>query len=172
MSSKESQQTVLGPDCKIKGEMQLDGDGVIMGQFHGTLRVNGMLELTDSSQVNGTIIAGALRLGGHAEGNVIAEHGVELLAGTELSGRLFTNRLSIVDGASFAGEVVVGPRAMEAANEVIREVDGTQADRPRTAAPRSFSEPSVETVSTSLDKILKQHRARTKTAETAPSNGS
>lgn len=166
MNGKDSPQTVLGPDCRIKGEMALEGDGTIHGQFEGTLRAGGVLELGESSQVSGTVIAGAARLGGHADADVIAEHGVELLAGSELSGRLFTNRLSIVDGASFAGEVVVGPKAMDAAQEVLRDVEVHQGNGRRTPG-------RVETVSTSLDNILKQHRSRTATqkAEATSNNG-
>ncbi len=163
MSGKDSQQTVLGSDCRIKGEMTLEGDGTIHGQFEGTLRAGGVLELGESSQVSGTVIAGAARLGGHADADIIAEHGVELLAGTELSGRLFTNRLSIVDGASFAGEVVVGPKAMEAAQQVLRDVETHQGNGRRAPG-------RVETVSNSLDNILQQHRSRTASKAEAPSN--
>jgi cytoskeletal protein CcmA (bactofilin family) len=166
MSGKDSQQTVLGPDCRIKGEMTLEGDGTIHGQFEGTLRAGGVLELGESSQISGTVIAGAARLGGHADADIIAEHGVELLAGTQLSGRLFTNRLSIVDGASFAGEVVVGPKAMDAAQEVMRDVEAHHHGNGRRAPGR------VETVSNSLDNILQQHRSRTaQKAETTSNNG-
>ena len=183
MSDNENQQTVLGPDCKITGEMALDGDAVIMGQFDGTLRINGMLELTDSSTVTGTIITGALRLGGEAKVDIVAEHGVELLAGTDLSGRLYTSRLSVVDGASFEGEVVVGPKAMNAASEVIQRVESDRqgaakrSRATRTAKPgrqRAESDADVETVPTSLDQILQQHRARSTapTADAEPSNGS
>lgn len=121
MSDKSEKQTVLGPECRISGEMSLDGDAVVMGQFHGTLRVGGMLEVAESAFVSGTIITGALRLGGRAEADVVAEHGAELLAGCELTGRLYTNRLSVVDGAAFEGEVVVGPKAMAAAEPLLQD---------------------------------------------------
>jgi len=122
-------------------------------------------ELSESSNVSGTVIAGAARLGGQADADIVAEHGVELLAGAQLAGRLFTTRLSIVDGASFAGEVVVGPKAMAAADEVVKQVETPQDDS-RTRAPGRVE------VATSLDNILKQHRARTKTgAESKTDNG-
>lgn len=121
MSDNTNDQTVLGPDCRISGEMNLESDAVVLGHFSGTLRVSGMLEIGESGQVTGTIIAGALRLGGRAEADVVAEHGAELLAGCELSGRLYTNRLSVVDGAAFEGEVVVGPKAMAAAEAIMQD---------------------------------------------------
>lgn len=120
MNETPKSKTVLGPDCRISGELSLDNDAVIMGEFSGTLRVSGMLELTDSSRVSGTIIVGTLRLAGHAEADVVAEDGVELLPGAQLIGQLFTSRLNVVDGATFQGDVCVGPKAMQAASEAFK----------------------------------------------------
>jgi cytoskeletal protein CcmA (bactofilin family) len=118
--SQIKSKTVLGPDCRISGELSLDNDAVIMGSFSGTLRVSGMLELTESAQVSGTIIVGTLRLAGRAEADVVAEDGVELLPGATLTGQLFTSRLNVVDGAMFQGDVCVGPKAMQAASEAFK----------------------------------------------------
>lgn len=125
MSETHKSKTILGPDCRISGELTLDNDAVIMGSFSGTLRVTGMLELTDSSQVSGTIIVGTLRLAGRAEADVVAEDGVELLPGATLTGQLFTSRLNVVDGAMFQGDVCVGPKAMQAASEAFKNVEVT-----------------------------------------------
>ena len=115
-------KTVLGADCRITGDLTIDNDAVVMGQFKGTLRVSGLLEVTDSAKVTGTIIVGGLRLAGRAEANVVAEQGVELLAGAQLSGKLYTTTLAIVEGAVFTGDVCVGPKAMQAAGALLREV--------------------------------------------------
>ena len=121
MAEATRNKTVLGPDCRISGELALDNDAVIMGQFKGTLRVSGMLELTDSSEVAGTIIVGTLRLAGHAEADVVAEEAVELLPGAELSGQLYTSRLNVTEGAIFQGDVCVGPKAIQAASEALNQ---------------------------------------------------
>lgn len=125
MSDTHTSKTILGPDCNISGDLNLDNDAVIMGTFSGTLRVTGMLELTDSSRVSGTIIVGTLRLAGQAEADVVAEDGVELLPGATLTGQLFTSRLNVVDGATFQGDVCVGPKAMQAASEAFKNVEVT-----------------------------------------------
>jgi cytoskeletal protein CcmA (bactofilin family) len=123
MGEATRNKTVLGPDCKISGELTLDNDAVIMGQFTGTLRVTGMLELTDSSQINGTIIAGTLRMAGKAEADVVAEHGCELLPGAQLLGQLYTSHLNVIEGAVFQGDVCVGPKAIQAAGEALGQQD-------------------------------------------------
>ena len=139
MSEAPRNKTVLGPDCRISGELTLDNDAVIMGQFSGTLRVTGMLELTDSAEVTGTIIVGTLRLAGKAEADVVAEEAVELLPGAQLAGQLFTSKLNVVEGAVFQGDVCVGPRAIQAANEALGGEpdvsDSAPAPAPRKAAP-------------------------------------
>lgn len=123
MSENDPHRCVLGPDCEASGQLSIEGDGTIMGRFEGTIRVGGTLELTDSSNVTGTIVAGAVRLGGRAKADIIAEHGVELLCGSVLSGRLFTKRLSVADGASFDGPVVAGAAAMDAASDLLGELE-------------------------------------------------
>ena len=80
MSENNNTKTVLGPDVKIKGQISLENDAVIMGEVSGQIRVGGMLELTESSRVEGLVIAGGLRLGGQAKADIVAEHGMELLA--------------------------------------------------------------------------------------------
>lgn len=173
MSDKTQHKTVLGADCRITGELALDNDAVIMGQFKGTLRVRGMLELTDSAHVSGTVIAGAVRVAGNVEADVVAEQGIELLAGASLTGQLFTTHLNIVDGAVFQGSVCVGSHAIAAAEELIARAgeaqtaaeagaatlalpsDDDEADQDETDAARP-----VSTVSNSIDAILKRRRPR------------
>jgi cytoskeletal protein CcmA (bactofilin family) len=140
-AQQQKSKTILGPDCRISGELALDNDAVIMGQFKGTLRVSGTLELTDSSEVAGTVIAGRLRLAGRAEADVVAEESVELMPGAELTGQVFTSRLHVADGATFQGDVCIGPKAMQAAQDVLN-AGHEEADRGSTilASARSLND--------------------------------
>lgn len=121
MPDQVQHKTILGADCRITGELSLDNDAVIMGQFKGTLRVRGVLELTESSRVQGTVVAGAARLGGTAEADVIAEQGAELLPTAKLTGQIYSTHLNIMEGAVFQGDVQVGPKALEAAAALLAE---------------------------------------------------
>lgn len=143
MSDARTSKTVLGPDCRISGELALDNDALIMGQFTGTLRVSGTLELSESSQVSGMIIAGALRLAGQAEADVIVEDAVELLPGAQLSGQLYTSRLNIVEGATFQGDVCVGPKAIQAAKEALKQSDDPQAQSYSQSISKPAPSPSI-----------------------------
>ncbi len=167
MSDARTSKTVLGPDCRISGELALDNDALIMGEFTGTLRVSGTLELSESSQVSGMIIAGALRLAGHAEADVVAEDAVELLPGAQLVGQLYTSRLNVVEGATFQGDVCVGPKAIQAAKEALNQGDNSQAfSSPAPSMSQSHHEEEQEdespvtTMPGSVNQILQRRRPK------------
>ena len=168
MSDARTSKTVLGPDCRISGELTLDNDALIMGHFTGTLRVTGTLELSESSQVSGMIIAGALRLAGHAEADVVAEDAVELLPGAQLVGQLYTSRLNVVEGATFQGDVCVGPKAIQAAKEALKQTDEHdslsslgQGSMTQPAAQDDHEETSpITTVPGSVNQILQRRRPK------------
>jgi cytoskeletal protein CcmA (bactofilin family) len=134
MADQLRSKTVLGPDCKISGDLVLDNDAVIMGGFSGTLRVTGVLEITDSASVQGTVVAGMLKVAGSVEADMVAEEAVELLPGATVNGQIYTARLTVADGASFDGDVHVGPRAVEQAGEVMDRVGSAESAAPRPSA--------------------------------------
>ena len=169
MGEATRNKTVLGPDCKISGELTLDNDAVIMGQFTGTLRVTGMLELTESSQINGTIIAGTLRMAGKAEADVVAEQGCELLPGAQLLGQLYTSHLNVIEGAVFQGDVCVGPKAIQAAGEALAQQEEIEEDQGYSSsilAQHSSEEveedqdQQVTTMPGSVNAVLQRRRAK------------
>lgn len=184
MGEATRNKTVLGPDCKISGELTLDNDAVIMGQFTGTLRVTGMLELTESSLINGTIIAGTLRMAGKAEADVVAEHGCELLPGAQLLGQLYTSHLNVIEGAVFQGDVCVGPKAIAAATEAFGRQEEEFEEEPEqryTSSSLMMShneepaeeeeEQQITTMPGSVNAVLQRRRAKVLQARRPMPNG-
>lgn len=188
MGEATRNKTVLGPDCKISGELTLDNDAVIMGQFTGTLRVTGMLELTESSQINGTIIAGTLRMAGKAEADVVAEHGCELMPGAQLLGQLYTSHLNVIEGAVFQGDVCVGPKAIQAAGEALGQQEEyideeeqapsmfgsssmMQHDEEEIEEDQPAPQQNVTTNPGSVNAVLQRRRAKVLQARRPVSNG-
>jgi cytoskeletal protein CcmA (bactofilin family) len=113
--------------------MTLEGDAVVLGRFEGEMRVGGLLQLDAGAMATGRVIAAAVRLAGSIDGDVIAEHGIEMTGGATLTGRLFATRLSIDQGASFEGDIHVGPTAMQAADDAM--------EQPRTAVRKDATAP-------------------------------
>ena len=168
MSDKPEHLTILGPDCKGTGQMILDGDGTIMGQFDGTIRAAGVIDLAESSQVSGTVLAGVVHLSGRSDADLIGEHGVELRSGCVFTGRVFTTHLSVAEGASFEGEVVVGSHAMAAAADLIQQAGadgGAKTTRPTKR--KSDAGPKPQTSATSIDQILRIRSGRKAAASAA-----
>ena len=111
-------RTVLGPECKINGDLTLDSDVLVVGSFTGTLRVSGVLEVSDSAEITGTIITDVLRSAGTIEADVVAETAVELSPSASLNGRVYTQRLAVAEGANFEGQITIGGHAADAAREI------------------------------------------------------
>ncbi len=155
MSNASKSQTVIGPDCVIDGQIELDSDLVIQGRINGMVRVAGVLDIAASGEVTGTIVAGTVRLAGKVTATLIAEQGLTLGESAALSGRLFTTRLSITDGAMFDGDINVGPQAMAAAQELLERIEGGEDPMERALDPDVTMDSSV------IGRILDQRRAKT-----------
>jgi len=175
MSDQGQHKTILGADCRLTGELSRDNDAVIMGQFKGTLRVRGILELAESSRLEGTIVAGVVRLAGTADADLIAEHSAELLPTARLTGQIFTVNLNVMEGAVYQGDVHVGPKALESAAVLLSEQREDEAAPASPSAPAaapasaqtlvlqneaaSAADPTIN-VSESLEALLSRRRPR------------
>lgn len=118
-SSSLRNRTVIGHDCHIRGEIWLDNDLTILGQVDGTVQVGGVLEIGPGAWVQGRILCSSLRLAGQVEAEVVAEESCELLAGSVLSGSLYTRRLVMAPEARLEARVCIGPQALEQASQLV-----------------------------------------------------
>lgn len=142
MRELSKNRTVLGADCRVTGELTLDNDAVVMGRFDGRLQVTGRLDLTETSHVTGTIIAGELRLSGNVKATIIAKESIELLAGSNVEGRLYSPHLGVAEGAVLVAEVHIGPHAMQTADALILNETLPPATRPATDPIAATPSPS------------------------------
>jgi len=109
--SDNKHKTVLGTDCRLNGELALDSDAVIMGQFKGTLRVNGALEISESARVAGGIVAGAVKLAGTVEAEMLRVNGVlEITNTAKVSGTIIAGMVRV---AGIAEADVVAEHGIE-----------------------------------------------------------
>lgn len=153
-------RTVLGADCRMKGELELNNDALIMGQFEGTLRVAGELELAPGASVTGTIITGSLKLAGTLHANVQAEESVELLSDARLIGDIQTSRLIVAEGAEIEGHVAVG-RGSQAQPTISNEVSVEATTKPEP-------EPEQADTTDAIDEYADANSVPEVTKPTAP----
>jgi cytoskeletal protein CcmA (bactofilin family) len=139
MADANGRRSVLGKDFHITGELTINDDAVIEGQVDGVVRGAGQLELTETSRVAGTIIAGTVKIAGQAQADVVGEEDVELLPGAKMRGRVFAHRFSVNEGAGFRGEIWVDADAMAAAKQHVISQLGTQP-----AAPSNGAQPHTQ----------------------------
>ena len=112
MSEPSNRKMILGPDCRINGELRVRGDLQVDCQCDGLIIVDGTLEVRETGRMKGRIRAGAARIGGVVEGEIVGEQGVAVIAGATVTGRIYSTRLLTVKGATLRAEVCIGPEAL------------------------------------------------------------
>ncbi|MCC6909425.1 MAG: polymer-forming cytoskeletal protein [Phycisphaerales bacterium] len=109
------QPTVIGGNCRLVGELFLEGSAIIHGQIEGQIEVTDTLEIGEGGFINGTIRAGALALHGRVEGEIYCTDALHLGATANLTGDVYAAAFSAEEGATCRGQVVIGQQAIAAA---------------------------------------------------------
>ena len=104
-ASAGRESAFFGAKLSVKGKVSGSGNLIVMGRLEGEFDLNGELVLAASAAVSGEIKAVAITVSGNVTGNLVAREKVHLEKTALVSGRLTTPRLSMVDGASFNGEL-------------------------------------------------------------------
>jgi cytoskeletal protein CcmA (bactofilin family) len=98
--------TVIGRSMKIDGEITGSGDLLVDGELEGTVRLlSSRLTVRAEGRVKASILAQDVIVLGTVEGEVRATGRVELRNGSTVLGNVFSQRLSIEEGAILRGSV-------------------------------------------------------------------
>ena len=109
----QSDSTIIAPHTTIKGELHLDGPTSIGGRVEGSITANDALEIAADGLVEGDIHGVLIDILGTVNGNIFAAQACRLGASARVQGELRAANLAIAEGASFIGQVFVGPSATE-----------------------------------------------------------
>jgi cytoskeletal protein CcmA (bactofilin family) len=85
--------------------------GTVEGEIHAT----GDVDVDDEAKVNASLAGGDVSIRGHVSGPVTARKRLVVARSGSLTGDVRVARLVIQDGASFSGNVSMGPQAAAAA---------------------------------------------------------
>ncbi len=96
--------TMVGPDAKINGPIQLEQGIIIYGQVHGNINTRGSIRVAKGAIVNGNVTCANIILGGTVNGHVQSQGSVTLKKTSELKGDISYRKLHIEDGAKFEGQ--------------------------------------------------------------------
>jgi cytoskeletal protein CcmA (bactofilin family) len=136
--------TRIGADCRIVGSMSLANDALFLGQISGRLEVTGCLDAPASAKIEGTLIVGELRLSGIVEGDVLATRSVHLHAGSKLSGRLFTPRLTCDANVTIDANIHVGPEALKQGSAELNIAENAVTPRRSPVETSPTDQPSTQ----------------------------
>ncbi|QNN22611.1 polymer-forming cytoskeletal protein [Planctomycetales bacterium ZRK34] len=113
MADPAVNETVIGSDTTIKGDMTVESRARILGKFEGTIRAKGHLEIADAAQCRADVETGTVQIDGTMQGNITASDKAQLNATARVSGDLVAAKLIVAEGAAFTGHVSVGPDAVK-----------------------------------------------------------
>ena len=76
----------------------------ICGDFKGSIKTEGYLEIAPEAKVEAEIEADSIKIGGILRGNINKSDRVELVNTAQMYGNIVTKTLKIEDGVVFQGE--------------------------------------------------------------------
>ena len=97
--------SVLGPSLKFKGDLVADEDLVVQGQVEGSILHTRSLTIGAQGRMQGDIKARRITVEGTVDGDLYALDSVVLRAGAIVRGNVFSNKVSVAEGAKFSGRI-------------------------------------------------------------------
>ena len=117
-------ETVIGPNCRMTGNLQSDGGIRIEGIFEGTLQTTGNLVVAETAKVIAEVQAYNVTVSGQVKGNVTANK-VEITETGKVWGDLSVNSLLLHEGSYLRGSTNMGG-----------DIEPPAFEPPRIVAPR------------------------------------
>ena len=134
----------LGPNDRLIGELHIDGDVRLGGTVQGEIHATGDVEVDDAAKVNASLAGGDINIRGNVSGPVTARKRLVVARSGSLTGDVRVARLVIQDGATFSGNVSMGPQpdAFAPVKEMpVASAAPEPAKAPAPAAPAAVAAP-------------------------------
>ena len=101
--TNNSMSSILGPELKIDGNIDVNGDLLIYGEVAGNVLSKGTINSAQGSIVQGNISAENASIHGTVKGDLNIRQKVILGKGSHLEGNLQAAIITIEEGAKFDG---------------------------------------------------------------------
>ena len=96
---------VLGPTLVFKGELSADEDLMLKGRVEGSVKHTASLRVGVEGSVKGDIRAKHVMVEGTVEGDTFGEASVTIKESANVTGNVFSPKVSLVEGARFRGSI-------------------------------------------------------------------
>jgi cytoskeletal protein CcmA (bactofilin family) len=107
--SGERNAVTLGPRDRLIGTLHIEGDLRLGGTVEGQVDATGDVEIDDEAKVNASVAGRDVSIRGQVSGPVTARKRLMVAKSGSLTGDVRVARLVIQDGATFSGNVSMGP---------------------------------------------------------------
>ena len=97
----------LGPRDILQGRLEIQGDLKIAGNVEGDLKASGDVTIDSGANIQAAIEGANVSVRGQVTGNVTARKRLTLGGSGRLDGDVRVSRLTVEDGASLNGNVVM-----------------------------------------------------------------
>lgn len=118
-------ETIIALGVRLDGDLHAEGDLIIEGEVHGTVKTQSDLRIGDQAVVEANIEAGNALVSGTIRGNILVRGKLELLSSSSLTGDVTTEVLVVGPGATVNGTISMGaveaPRAKKRIAEASEE---------------------------------------------------
>jgi cytoskeletal protein CcmA (bactofilin family) len=105
LNSQATPNLIIGPGCKIIGDLKIEGPAEIDGAVDGEIEVEGGLTIKESAVINARIYADYLRIAGRVNGELACRDLLVMANGACVTGNVTSPRVVIEDGVVFEGRV-------------------------------------------------------------------
>lgn len=102
--SPTTEESVLGPNVAITGDVAFEGSMRIEGKIIGKIMAQGRLTIARGAQVLGEVTAAEAVIDGMVQGNINATDRVELRSTAQVVGDIHSQRFVVQDGAKLLGQ--------------------------------------------------------------------
>jgi cytoskeletal protein CcmA (bactofilin family) len=96
-------ESIIGADSLFKGEIETKGTLRVDGGVEGNIRADWVV-IGEKALIRGDVEARGIIVGGKVEGNLRGKEIVELKNKGNVTGEIFSNKLTISEGAVFDGK--------------------------------------------------------------------
>jgi cytoskeletal protein CcmA (bactofilin family) len=125
MADAPRNETLIGSDVSIKGEMSFDGSMRIEGKIEGKIASKGKISFGQGASVVAEVAVGEAKIEGTFKGNLTAASKIELASTAHVLGDVRSTKLVIAEGATFVGNCHVTPDALKQTSEFVTPVAAT-----------------------------------------------
>lgn len=99
-------EVFVGPDARIKGELESEGSIRIDGRYEGKITTPANVIVGESARVDADITARAVSVSGAVKGSIFADR-VEILDGGKVWGDVEVKSFLLDDGGYIRGNVII-----------------------------------------------------------------